>query len=138
MPDVTELLMQDHRTVEDLFSEYEQDEDANVLDQICRALEVHTTVEEEVVYPRLAALDAELEREAQKEHAQAKDLIAQIRAGDPDAAALAHQLKQAVEHHVQEEETTLFPLMQRELGAELEQLGREASSRKEQLLAGSP
>jgi hemerythrin superfamily protein len=137
MPDVTELLMRDHRNVENLFRDYESTEDAEVIEQICRELEIHTMVEEEVVYPRLTALDADLERRARTEHEQAKELISQIRAGDPDTTTLARQLQHAVQQHVEEEETTVFPLMERELDAELATMGELVQSRKQELLTGS-
>jgi hemerythrin-like domain-containing protein len=94
-------------------------------------------VEEEVVYPRLAALDAGLERHARTEHEQARELMSQIRAGDPDTTTLARQLQQAVQQHVEEEEATVFPLMERELGAELATMGELVQTRKQELLTGS-
>ena len=99
--DVTELLEQDHRKVESC-SPSGQSED--VLAQICNELEIHTTLEEELVYPRLAQLDRDLEQHAESEHEEAKLLIDQIRAGDPDVSTLARQLQMAVEAHVREEE----------------------------------
>ena len=54
MPDVTTLLEQDHREVEQLFTEFEQTGDREIALQICQELEIHTTVEEEIVYPVLA------------------------------------------------------------------------------------
>jgi iron-sulfur cluster repair protein YtfE (RIC family) len=84
--DVTELLQQDHRTVEGLFSQYRATQDDATVEQICQELERHTTVEEEIVYPRLAEIDPELEQHAEEEHATAKELIAQIRSR-PDNVA---------------------------------------------------
>jgi hemerythrin superfamily protein len=131
--DVTQLLEQDHRAVEALFEEYEQTEDRAVLDRICSELEVHTIVEEELVYPRLEAVDRELEEHAEQEHGQAKELIAQIRSGDPDATMLARQLKSAVQHHVQEEETKAFPRLREQIPGELAMLGRAVEDRKQEL-----
>ena len=98
--DVTELLEQDHRKVESLFANYESGQSEDVLAQICNELEIHTTLEEELVYPRLAQLDRDLEQHAESEHEEAKLLIDQIRAGDPDVSTLARQLQMAVEAHV--------------------------------------
>jgi len=132
--DVTELLQQDHRRVEALFSQYESTQDDATVDQICQELETHTTVEEEIVYPRLAEIDANLEEHAEEEHAQAKDLITQLRDSPADPAALVEQLKTAVQHHVQEEETKAFPAMRQRLGGELESLGAAVEQRKQQLM----
>ncbi len=131
--DVTRLLEQDHQNVALLFDEYEQSRDVAVLEQVCDELTVHTMVEEELVYPRLEALDRDLEEHAEDEHASAKELIAQIRAGDPDTHTLAGQLRTAVEHHVSEEETKAFPLMRESMGGELESLGSEVERRKQEL-----
>jgi hemerythrin superfamily protein len=132
--DVTELLQQDHRKVEALFTQYESTQDDATVDQICQELETHTTVEEEIVYPRLAEIDANLEEHAEEEHAQAKDLITQLRDSPADPAALVEQLKTAVQHHVQEEETKAFPAMRQRLGGELESLGAAVEQRKQQLM----
>jgi hemerythrin superfamily protein len=131
--DVTQLLEQDHRKVEELFTTYDEGQDEGVLATICDELEVHTAIEEELVYPRLAQLDSELEQHAEQEHAEAKQLIAQIRAKDPDAAVLAKQLEQAVQEHIREEEGTAFPLLRDKIGGELGQLGEQAARRKQQL-----
>src|SRR5688500_1072985 len=66
--DVIELLQQDHRKVEGLFNDYQSTQDDDTAEQICRELEMHTTIEEEIVYPRLAEIDAELEQHAEEEH----------------------------------------------------------------------
>jgi len=131
--DVTQLLEQDHRTVEGLFADYDERHDADTLEQICAELEVHTTVEEEIVYPRLAELDQELARHAEEEHAEAKDLIAQIRTGDPDTPLLAQQLQKAIQQHVHEEESQTFPLLRERVGGQLDQMGQLAQQRKQQL-----
>jgi hemerythrin superfamily protein len=135
--DVTQLLEQDHRKVEGLFARYDQDQDPGTLAQICQELEIHTAVEEEIVYPRLAELDRPMEEHAVEEHAEAKELIAQIRVGDPDTPTLARQLKQAIQEHVSEEESQAFPLLRERLADELETMGDEANQRKEQLMARS-
>jgi hemerythrin superfamily protein len=132
--DVTELLQQDHRKVEALFTQYESTQDDATVDQICQELEIHTTVEEEIVYPRLAEIDADLEEHAEEEHAQAKELITQLRDSPADPAGLVEQLKTAVQHHVQEEETKAFPAMRERLGGELESLGAAVEQRKQQLM----
>ena len=133
--DVIELLQQDHRKVEGLFTDYQSSKDDETAEQICRELEMHTTIEEEIVYPRLAEIDAELEQHAEEEHDKAKGLIARIRAKPDDVAGLVEQLQQAVQHHVNEEETKAFPKMRARLGAELEDLGSAVEERKQTLKA---
>jgi hemerythrin superfamily protein len=135
--DVIELLQQDHRKVEGLFNDYQSSKDDETAEQICRELEMHTTVEEEIVYPRLAEIDAELEQHAEEEHDKAKELIDQIRAKPDDVAGLVEQLQQAVQHHVNEEENKAFPEMRARLGADLEDLGAAVEERKQTLKASS-
>jgi hypothetical protein len=92
-----------------------------------------TTVEEEVVYPRLAEIDSQLEQHAEDEHAKAKELISQIRSGSGDIAGVVSQLQSAVQEHVQEEETKAFPALREQLGGELEDLGKQLAQRKQEL-----
>jgi hemerythrin superfamily protein len=133
--DVTRLLEQDHRKVEGLFAEYDADRGPDTLVQICQELEIHTAVEEEIVYPRLAQLDRAMEEHAEKEHAEAKELITKIRAGDADTPKLAKKLERAIQEHVSEEESQAFPLMRERMGDELDTMGDRVKQRKEQLMA---
>jgi iron-sulfur cluster repair protein YtfE (RIC family) len=134
--DVTELLQQDHRKVEGLFNQYKATQDESTVEQICQELERHTTLEEEIVYPRLAEVDAELEQHAEDEHAKAKDLIAQLRAGSDDIAGLVEELQASVQHHVEEEETKAFPALRERLADELDSLGIAVEQRKQELTGG--
>ncbi len=131
--DVIELLEQDHRKVEELFSQYETSPDDATADQICQELDVHATVEEEIVYPRLADIDPDLKQHADEEHGTAKGLIGQIRDRIGNVRELVEQLKASVEHHVEEEESKAFPEMRDQLAAELEDLGAAVARRKEDL-----
>jgi hemerythrin superfamily protein len=139
MPDPIAMLEQDHRKVESLFSQWQQSKDASVAQQICMELTVHATVEEQSIYPVLAQDVPEgeqLEEEAEQEHAEAKQLIATIeQAGfeGPQVDEAMETLISAVTHHVEEEESEIFPKMQRSLdkdvldtlGAEVDRLKRE-------------
>ena len=55
--DAVELLTKQHREVEDLFEQFEKLTDRakaskkKIADQICNALIMHTTIEEEIFYP---------------------------------------------------------------------------------------
>lgn len=133
MAGVIQLLEQDHRKVEQLFQQYQQNPSEQIATQICDELTVHTTVEEELVYPRLAEVDQALEQQATQEHEQAEQLIAQIEEDPAQAQQLMPQLQQAVSQHVQMEETRAFPAMQQQMAQELEQLGQRVEQRKQQL-----
>lgn len=139
MPDVFALLMDDHRTVEGLFSQFEQSQDPGVAMQICDELTVHALVEEELVYPILATkVGTGLASEARHEHQEAKQLVSQIEAGvsaGNDVSDLVRQLKESVNHHVQEEENELFPKMQQAVPGLIEELGADVVERKQTLQA---
>src|SRR5688572_13103732 len=99
MPNVIELLNQDHREVEQLFAQFESTQDFDIALQICAELTLHATVEEEIVYPVLERIDAETEQEAEEEHAEAKELIARIQAmepGDPQLVPTVMELKAGI------------------------------------------
>ncbi len=137
MSDVFALLEQDHRSVETLFDQFEQSADADVALTICQELTIHALLEEELVYPVLASKVAHhLANEAREEHDQAKLLISQIESGvgrGEDVSALVGQLRQDVQHHVQEEETEVFPRMRESLPTVVESMGEDVVQRKEVL-----
>lgn len=143
-PLAIELLMNDHRKVEDLFEQYdgetEADEDTRrgIAQQICNELTVHAQVEEEIFYPWLRDNldDMEMVEEAEIEHASAKDLIAQIEtaeAVDDKFNALVKVLGEYIKHHVKEEEQEIFPEVS-DKRDELDQLGQEMAARKGELM----
>ena len=142
MPDPIEMLEQDHRRVETLYAQWQQSKDRTVAQQICLELTVHALVEEQSVYPVLAESvpqGEELEEEAEQEHAEAKELIAQIeRAGfaGERAEQLVDELMSAVNHHVEEEESEIFPKMRSALSADkLDALGESAAQIKQEQMA---
>jgi hemerythrin superfamily protein len=141
--DAIALLEADHREVEGYFDAYEglkSGADKKALaDKICRALKVHTQIEEELFYPlaREKTGDDDLLDEAVVEHAGAKNLIAEIEAmrpGQPLYDAKVKVLGEQVLHHVGEEETELFPEV-RETNLNLEALGAKLAARKAELMA---
>jgi hypothetical protein len=141
--DAIALLEADHREVDAMFEQYEtltDDADKKALAaKICLALKVHTTIEEELFYPpaRKATGDGDLLDEALVEHAGAKNLIAEIEAmqpGQPLYDAKVKVLGEQVRHHVEEEETELFPEV-RDTDLDLDALGAKLAARKAELMA---
>ena len=135
--DAVTLLKQDHDDVNRMFEEFESaDEDRKfeLAAEICQALTVHATIEEEIFYPaaRRAGIDADLLDEADIEHASAKELIAQIEGGNPDDDhydAKVKVLGEYITHHVVEEHTEMFPKCRRS-GMDLVGLRGEMEARK--------
>ena len=143
-----QLLKKDHQTVKELFKQYEEagerahQKKQRIAEHVCEALEAHTTIEEEIFYPAVAAeADKEeqsLVSEAVEEHHVVKVLIAELRkleASDERFDAKFTVLRENVEHHVEEEEGEMFPSAEESLGDELDRLGQQMEQRKSQLLA---
>jgi hemerythrin-like domain-containing protein len=145
-----DLLLHDHREVESLFSEFDSleegdEEDAeDIIEDACLELDIHDKLETEIFYPavRQAAQDdediAQLLDEAEDEHQAARELIEKLEDMDPDddaRDALFTTLIEQVKHHVEEEETELFPKVKKLKGLDLEALGVEMQERKQELQA---
>src|SRR3954465_10789800 len=85
--DAIELLKRDHAEVKKSFKAFEnakyKDPQArkDFLASICRDIEMHAAVEEEIFYPAVRAKikDDDLMNEAQVEHNSAKQLMAEIK-----------------------------------------------------------
>jgi hemerythrin superfamily protein len=140
-----EMLEADHRKVRELFQQYETIRDLGaqqqIAEQIFVELETHAQLEEMVFYPAFEeAADAEgkqLVGEARREHEQVKTLIAELRSLDDDEQFddQFRELMDAVEHHVQEEETEMFPMAEELLEERTEELAEEMQDIKARLLA---
>lgn len=141
MPDPIAMLEEDHRRVEQLFEQYADGQDPMIAQQICMELKVHTTVEEQEIYPIVKSdvpEGQELEAEAEKEHEEVEALIKQVEQkgfDDPGVPELMLKIEEGVSHHVEEEETEMFPKMRDSLDQQtLDQLGQKAAEAKQQLL----
>jgi len=145
--DAVSLLTSDHAEVKQMFEEYRQLVQDNADDdrrdelaaEICSALTVHAEIEEDIFYPALRErLDDDLALDqAEVEHAIARDLIEQIVAMEPDDAlfdARVLVLAEYVEHHVQEEESEIFPQAEKS-GIDLDELGAALAERRHELRA---
>ncbi len=142
--DAVALLKADHREVSGWFEEYEKarvaHRKADLAARICKALAVHTTIEEEVFYPAFLAAtqDKDMHHEAEVEHAGAKRLIAEIEASDPSDEyfdAKVKVLSELIEHHVKEEEQPDGMFAEaRDSGMDLVALGEEMETRKAELI----
>ncbi len=140
--DAIKLLKDDHRQVQDWFKEFEKLEDdaekEELARKICEALTVHAQIEEEIFYPALrdAIEDEDLLDEAEVEHASAKELIAEIEdmsAEDRLFDAHVKVLGEYVNHHIEEEESEIFPEA-READVDLKALGAQLADRKSELM----
>ena len=150
MPDSTNqdavaLLKQDHRTVEELFAQFEkasgEGRKQKLAQQICLELSVHANIEEEIFYPACEGkVEEDLLKEAYVEHDGAKVLIAEIESGDGQTDdffdAKVKVLQEQIEHHVEEEEKRMEGLFAqaRHAGLDMDALGRQLAERKAELI----
>jgi hemerythrin superfamily protein len=140
--DAITLLKQDHEAVRQMFEEFEKaDEDRKfeLAAEICQALTVHSTIEEEIFYPQVReAIEAEdMMLEAEIEHDTVKNLIERVQEGEVDETQLSAMIKvmnEYVNHHVNEEQRRMFPRVKR-ADIDLEALGKELLERKTELEA---
>jgi hemerythrin superfamily protein len=141
--DAIALLKADHRQVEDWFEQFEKARtDGRKLElatDICNALKVHTTIEEEIFYPAFleATEDKDLHHEAEIEHDGAKRLIAEIEASSPDDDYYDSKVKvlsEMIKHHVKEEEQPGGMFAEaRKSDMDLDALGEQMAQRKSEL-----
>ena len=142
--DAIALLKEDHRTVEDLFEQFENasgdGRKEKLAKQICVELTVHAMIEEEIFYPACeGTVEEDLLKEAYVEHDAAKILIEQIQAGGPDDEyydSKVKVLKEEIEHHVEEEEKRMEGLFSqaRKGGVDMDALGEQLAARKQELM----
>src|SRR2546423_15158371 len=142
--DAIELLKQDHKKVEKIFTDMEKkDARPKLFPELDRELSIHAEIEEKIFYP--AAKQAEPTRdlvlESIEEHKQIKMVLADLEQTDMRTAewgADLKVLKEDVMHHVGEEEDELFPKVQKILSKEqLEALGTRMEAMKTQLLSAA-
>jgi hemerythrin superfamily protein len=133
VPDIVEIIKEQHRQVEDLLTRAEEDgaDLAGLMEEVARLLLPHSEAEESFVYPAirdLAAEEGDEIKDGVAEHHQVEEMLKNLLRGTPDdpgydgtVAAIAGELR----HHVQEEEEDLLPILSERLDdAQREEMGR--------------
>jgi len=143
--DAIAMLTADHRQVRALFQQYEDTPDPYlkqiIAEHVFAELTLHMLLEESVFYPAFAEqADKEGKRlvsEALQDHQQLRDLIATLQDVDEDEAfeAKFQALREHVEQHVKDEETTMFPQATQDLVSHLEEITVLLQECKAQILA---
>jgi hemerythrin-like domain-containing protein len=141
--DAIAMLKADHQRVKDLFAQYEAAENVEtkrtLAEQAFRELETHAQLEENVFYPAVndeTDKGPELVKESLSEHETVKTLIQALRSMAHDTEAFDAKFQELihnVEHHVEEEESEMFPLAEQELAEDLEELSEEMQELKAEL-----
>jgi hemerythrin-like domain-containing protein len=126
--DAITMLREDHAKVEKLFKQFERAGDRAVTTkrrltaQIIEELAVHAAIEEQVFYPAARIEVASTEDtvlESLEEHHVVKWVLSELDGMDPESErfdAKVTVLTEMVRHHVEEEESELFPALRKALG----------------------
>jgi hypothetical protein len=145
-PHAIQLLERQHREVEALFAQHDeaedQDEKQEAFEKLADALAAHAKIEEEIFYPSMLtdATEDEL-REAVEEHLAAKRMMAdllEMTPDDPQWEAKVSVLREAIEHHVEEEEDELFEMLEDVSDAEMRTLGAKMKKMYDEVIGTEP
>jgi len=141
--DVFEVLKHDHQEARDLFAKLEGTSNGakktreKLFQQLKDELTRHAKAEEKVFYPALKDKDGQAHEQVEEgihEHHEVVSLLKKIEKMDVDSddwLSAVRDLKDKVEHHVQEEENEVFPKARQLLDAEmLGQLGERIEKAK--------
>ncbi len=142
--DAITLLKDDHKTVEQLFKRFEKAGDRayaekrKLVDRMIEELSTHAAIEEQVFYPVVRATVPKAEDmtlESLEEHHVVKWLLSELDGMDPHAErfdAKVTVLMESVRHHVEEEESDLFPKVRDALGRkDLQEVGEALAEAKD-------
>ncbi|WP_419793333.1 hemerythrin domain-containing protein [Pseudomonas palleroniana] len=135
-----DLLKADHEKVKAILTQLSESTDravkkrTDLLDKLEMEISIHTQLEEQILYPAFKAAggkdEAEMYYEAKEEHRTVDSLVLpDLKKTDPTTPEFAGRVKvvkELLEHHIEEEETEMFPQAKKLLGKEkLDQLGEQ-------------
>lgn len=150
--DILALIKKDHAEVKALFKEFEEMSEgakasrAKLAKKITEELHAHDQAEEATLYGMIRERAREHEErikvlEGYEEHAMAADMIGKIDQTDPkDETYVAKMdvLREAVEHHIKEEEGQIHKIARKLLSKEeLDELGPRFEAAKQKQMAGA-
>ncbi len=138
MNDPIAILKRDHREAAAMLKQLADSKPSatrrKVTDKLVAALTLHMSIEEDLVYPLIAArVGKEEEHEAEIEHGLARDGLAKMTelVDEPGYGAAVAMVTAGIKHHVKEEETEVFPELKSKLDRdELVELGDAVAARK--------
>ena len=144
--DAVDVLEADHRAVEVLLSQLEQQAEAapkRALDEAVRSLSMHSAIELELLYPMVAdRLDGGVDaaKQARLDHQEVEMTMLRLQSVPMSTSEFREELSRFVAEvraHVRTEETSLFPMLRAtvdagdlaRLGSRLEHAKRHAPTR---------
>ncbi|MDZ8089828.1 MAG: hemerythrin domain-containing protein [Nostoc sp. DedQUE12b] len=142
--DILSLIEAEHRQVEKLFAEAEKAKGAKLVEQfnqIYIELILHARTEELVFYPALREYEEteQYVEEAEEEHEEVSVILEEIKGlktTKPEFKEKMSELKEILEHHVEEEESEIFNAVRECMSdQELTELGQEFQETKAKLVS---
>ncbi|PHH38695.1 hemerythrin domain-containing protein [Pseudomonas putida] len=143
-----DLLKADHEKVKSILSQLSESTDralkkrVELLDKLEMEITIHTQLEEQILYPAFKEAggkeEDEMYYEAKEEHRTVDSLVLPDLKGTapstPEFAGRVKVVKELLEHHIEEEETEMFPKAKKLLGkAKLDELGEQMEVMKTSL-----
>ena len=142
-----DLLKADHERVKSILTQLSESTERGIkkrtelLAKLEMEITIHTRLEEEVLYPAYKKAGGKEQEimyyEAKEEHRTVDSLVLpDLKVTDPSTPEFSGRVKvvkELLEHHIEEEETEMFPEARKLLGkAELEELGAQMEALKAQ------
>lgn len=143
-----DLLIEDHERVKDLLSRMTESTERAVktrtelLEKLEMEVTIHTRLEEELLYPAYKEAGGKeqlkMYYEAKEEHRAVDSMVLpDLKATDPGSVQFSGRVKvckELLEHHIEEEESEMFPEARELLGdARLEEMGEQMAELKTRL-----
>ncbi|WP_077048456.1 hemerythrin domain-containing protein [Pseudomonas sp. KK4] len=140
-----DLLKADHQKVKAILAQLSESTEratkkrVELLDKLEMEISIHTKLEEEILYPAFKEAGAKEQDimyfEAKEEHRTVDSLVLpdlkQTDPGTPEFSGRVKVVKELLEHHIEEEETEMFPQAKKLLGkAKLDDLGAQMEAMK--------
>ncbi|MCF4998587.1 hemerythrin domain-containing protein [Pseudomonas syringae] len=140
-----DLLKADHERVKSILSQLSESTErglkkrAELLAKLEMEITIHTKLEEEILYPAFKEAGGKEEEvmyfEAKEEHRTVDSLVLpdlkQTDPGTPEFSGRVKVVKELLEHHIEEEETEMFPQANKLLGKDkLNELGEQMEAMK--------
>ncbi|MGY4495526.1 hemerythrin domain-containing protein [Pseudomonas sp. TE3610] len=140
-----DLLEADHERVKAILTQLNDSTErgvkkrADLLAKLEMEITLHTQLEEEILYPAFKAAGGKeqdvMYYEAKEEHRTVDSLVLpdlkETDPGTPEFSGRVKVVKELLEHHIEEEETEMFPQARKLLGnAQLEEIGSQMEAAK--------
>jgi hypothetical protein len=145
-PDAIDLLEGQHRDVELLFEQLrevsDKQEREQLFEELADSIAAHSKIEELLFYPAVCVDDtSEQLHEAVGEHLEVKRTLAELLemdVEDEQFTSKLEELEKLIEHHVEEEETRLFPQVREQELVDLEDLATQLEEKFAKLKPKNP